>query len=62
MVTIPDKVNPDLPDFDAESVKLIQEMKSIEKEDRLLRIKNQDLKIFDKPAKTKEIVARYKHF
>lgn len=34
----------DLPDFEAESAKLIQEMRSNEKEDRLLRIKNLDLK------------------
>ena len=41
-----------LPDFEAESAKLIQEMRSNEKEDRLLRIKNLDLK----PTKVAEAV------
>ena len=39
-----DKVNNELPDFDEESTKLLQEMRSNVNEERLLRIKNLDLK------------------
>ena len=45
---LPDKVNPGLPDFDAEAERLLEEMKSNDKEGRLLRIKNQDWKSVDK--------------
>ena len=42
------KVNPVLPDFDAEAERLLEEMKTTEKEGRLLRIKNQDWKSLEK--------------
>ena len=46
-----DKVNNELPDFDEESTKLLQEMRSNVNEERLLRIKNLDLKKTESPSK-----------
>ena len=37
-----------MPDFDAEAERLLEEMKTTEKEGRLLRIKNQDWKSLEK--------------
>ncbi len=51
-------ITSDLPDFEAESAKLIQEMRSNEKEDRLLRIKNLDLKPTKMAEPTKTMSGR----
>jgi hypothetical protein len=47
--------NPDLPDFEEESFKLIQEMRSNQKEERLIKIKSLDLK----PASGDQASKRY---